>query len=381
MPDPSKPPSDRPADAGAASGPRDTERDAERAAGHAGGARGQSVRGTGSAGNEEQPAGPLESPGALPLEPAAERQPRRGRLWKLAVSLALLALLAWSQDLSGIWSIMRRASPAWLAAAAGVMFVEQTLTAINWGMLLRARGLLVGLGRVVHIFYLSFFLGTWLPSSSGADFVRAWYLARHVSGYEAVGSMLLLRFISLFAFGLFAAAGILALPANVPVEALLLALLLLLGSAGALLIGFTERPRRWTTAVLDAVGLHALARIIGKLHDALHAYREAPGALGLTLGICLLVQFMRILTVYWAGLALGATLPLLDYLVLVPVTALITLIPVSLSGLGVREGSFVWFFGRAGMDEATAFGLGLLVFGLSLVLWIVGAMLYWRERP
>jgi uncharacterized protein (TIRG00374 family) len=261
------------------------------------------------------------------------------------------------------------------------MFAEQTLTAATWGLLLRARGLRVSLGKVIHIFYLSFFLGTWLPSSVGPDFVRTYYLARHVDGYEAVGSMLLLRFINLLGLGIFAVAGIAALPGSVPVEALLLSLLLLAGSAGALAIGFTEGPRKLATAVLETVGLGGLSRVLGKLHDALHAYRGAPGAVVAATVISLAVQFLRILTIYYAGVALGATVPLLVYLVLVPVTTVITLLPISLSGLGVREGAFVWFFGRAGMEDATAFSLGLLVFGLSLVLWVVGAALYWRDKP
>jgi len=45
------------------------------------------------------------------------------------------------------------------------------------------------------------------------------------------------------------------------------------------------------------------------------------------------------------------------------------------------DGAFVYFFGPAGMDPPVAFSLGLLVFGLSLVLWVVGAVLYWRDRP
>ncbi len=302
------------------------------------------------------------------------------------MSVALLALLAWTQDLSGVARVFAAASPGWLLVSAVLMFVEQTLAALTWGMLLAARGLKVGMRTILHIYYLSFFLGTWLPSSTGADFVRTYYLARHVDGYEAVGSMLLLRFISLLGLGLFAVGGIYLVPQElvsheVPAAAMLLAWLLVAGSTGALVVGFTERPRRWVIAVLDAVRLRPLSRILGKLHDALHAYRKAPGALAGALAVLLLVQFGRILTVYFAARALGATVPLSDFLVLVPVTTLITLLPISMAGFGVREGSFVYFFSRVGMAEPVAFGLGLLVFGLSLVLWAVGAVLYWRDRP
>ena len=302
------------------------------------------------------------------------------------MSVALLALLAWTQDLSGVARVFAAASPWWLLVSAVLMFVEQTLTALTWGMLLAARGLKVGMRTILHIYYLSFFLGTWLPSSTGPDFVRTYYLARRVDGYEAVGSMLLLRFISLLGLGLFAVGGIYLVPQQMvshelPAAAMLLAWLLVAGSTGALVVGFTEGPQRWATAVLDAVGLRPLSQILGKLHDALHAYRKAPGVLAGALVVSLLVQFGRILTVYSAARALGATVPLSDFLVLVPVTTLITLLPISMAGFGVREGSFVYFFSRVGMAEPVAFGLGLLVFGLSLVLWAVGAVLYWRDRP
>lgn len=301
--------------------------------------------------------------------------------WKLAVSIALLALLVYTQDLSGVFRIMAQASPKWLLAATVVMFAEQTLTALIWGGLLKARGLAVHIGQILHIYYLSFFLGTWLPSSTGPDFVRAYHLAKHVDGYEAVGSMLLLRFISLLGLGMFAILGILLVPAGLPPAALWLSLFLVAGSTGALIVGFTERPRRWATAILEAVHLGALGRVLGKLHDAMHAYRKEPGALLAATVTSLLVQFLRILTIYFAALSLGAAVPLRDYLVLVPVTTVVTLLPISLAGLGVREGAFVYFFGRAGMDESVAFSLGLLIFGLSLVLWVIGAVLYWLDRP
>ena len=306
---------------------------------------------------------------------------RASAIWKLAVSLSLLGLLVWTQDLGGVGRVLATANPLWLLAATAIMFVEQTLSAMTWGMLLTARGLKVGMGKVLHIYYLSFFLGTWLPSNTGPDFVRAYYLAKHVDGYEAVGSMLLLRFVSLLALGLFAVSGIYLVPSELPPSAMVLAWILVAGSTGAVVVGFTERPRRWATVLLDAIGLRPLSRILGKLHDALHAYRKAPGTLVVALAASLLVQFGRILTVYFAARALGATVPLSDYLVLVPVTTLITLLPISMAGFGVREGSFVYFFSRVGMAESVAFGLGLLVFGLSLVLWAVAAVLYWLDRP
>jgi uncharacterized protein (TIRG00374 family) len=314
---------------------------------------------------------------ALTVPPAGGR--RTG--WKLLFSLALLVVLALTQDLGGVLSLLAGVADGWLAMAIAVVFVEQSITALTWQRLLAARGLHVGLLEILRIYYLSSFIGTWLPSSTGPDVLRAYYLARHVDGYDAVGSMLVLRFVSLLALGVFAVAGIALVPAPLPPEALVLAWLLVAGSAGALMMGLTDTPRRVATAVLEGLRLQRLAAILGKLHAALHAYRRAPGELTVAGVLSLIVQFLRILTVYLAALALGIEVPFAPYLVLVPVTALITLVPISLAGLGVREGAFVYFFSRAGMSEAGAFSLSLMVFGLSLVLWVVGAALYWRDVP
>ncbi|MCH7824029.1 MAG: flippase-like domain-containing protein [Acidobacteria bacterium] len=309
------------------------------------------------------------------------RQQWFSRGWKLLVSIALLAILVWTQDLSDVFQLIRHAHSGWLVLSTLLMLIEQTITAVTWGILLAARRLKVPMLELINIYYMSSFIGTWLPSSTGPDVLRAYYLARYVDGYDAVGSMLVLRFISLLGLGLFAVAGIYLVPSELPPEALLLAWFLVAAGAGALFVGFTERPRRWATAVLEAIGLRRVAAILGKLHGALHAYRKSPGALLVAMFLSMVVQFLRIVTIYYAALALGAGVPFLHYLVLVPVTILISLIPISLAGLGVREGAFVYFFSRVGMSESMAFSLSLLMFGLTLVLWVIGAALYWRDRP
>jgi len=197
---------------------------------------------------------------ALTVPPAGGR--RTG--WKLLFSLALLVVLALTQDLGGVLSLLAGVADGWLAMAIAVVFVEQSITALTWQRLLAARGLHVGLLEILRIYYLSSFIGTWLPSSTGPDVLRAYYLARHVDGYDAVGSMLVLRFVSLLALGVFAVAGIALVPAPLPPEALVLAWLLVAGSAGALMMGLTDTPRRVATAVLEGLRLQRLAAILGK---------------------------------------------------------------------------------------------------------------------
>ncbi|MFQ5742146.1 MAG: lysylphosphatidylglycerol synthase transmembrane domain-containing protein [Acidobacteriota bacterium] len=305
---------------------------------------------------------------------------RRNWLWKSAVSILLMALLFWTVSFRKVLSTLLSVDPLLLGAAAAVQFLEQGLTAVAWTLLLRARNIDLSLARVVYLHFMGVFVGTLLPSSSGTDVVRTYYLARTISGYEAVGSMLVLRLTGLLALGMVAVVGIQLVPSQLPWSALVLVGVLIAMVAFALALALTDAPGRWASALLGRLGLPRLARVAEQLHQTLVGYRRARGHLLMVGALALLVQLLRIITTYYAARALGATLPLRYYLALVPVVILLTLLPVSAAGLGVREGSFVFFFTRAGMTQPQAMGTGLLVFALHLLLAAIGGVLYWRDK-
>lgn len=67
-------------------------------------------------------------------------------------------------------------------------------------------------------------------------------------------------------------------------------------------------------------------------------------------------------------------------LAVVPLVTLLTLLPVSLNGLGLREGGFVFFLGQLGIPQAQALALSLLVFGLTLLFSLAGGVCLLFER-
>ena len=76
------------------------------------------------------------------------------------------------------------------------------------------------------------------------------------------------------------------------------------------------------------------------------------------------------------GAGIGIKLPLPFYFVSLPLVILITLIPISFNGIGVREGAFIYFFGLKGVGAEPALGLGLLFFSVQVALSLIGGMAY-----
>ena len=128
-----------------------------------------------------------DRPSGRPAAPArGARLPSAGTVVRLVVALGLTAFILWKSDPALVWGIAAGARPGPLLAAVLLVIVDRTLMAWRWLWLLvpfatspaepgRPR---VGLWAVLHVFFVSSFVGTFLPASVGADAVRATSLAR-----------------------------------------------------------------------------------------------------------------------------------------------------------------------------------------------------------
>jgi uncharacterized membrane protein YbhN (UPF0104 family) len=114
----------------------------------------------------------------------------------------------------------------------------------------------------------------------------------------------------------------------------------------------------------------ALAR---SLSNSLTLFAVQPRLLLATTGLSLLVQAANVMLVWLVGQAIAAPVPASYYWILVPMVSLLTLLPVSLNGMGVREGGTVLFLAPLGVSQATALSLALLWFSVFAAASLCGA--------
>jgi uncharacterized protein (TIRG00374 family) len=232
------------------------------------------------------------------------------------------------------------------------------------------------LGAVMHIFFVSSFVGNFLPSVGG-DVYRAYQLAQvGVRSSEAAASVLMDRMIGVLSMVVVAAVALLFLR-GLELPGLVPALLLVTAAcAAAAAVVFSDAVADRAVRVLELQPFTPAQAAGRRLIDAIRRYDRHQAALLLTLGLSVAVQLLRVVQAYCLGRALDVTLPMIVYFGFIPVITLIMQLPITVAGLGTTQYAFEWMFGRAGVPSAVTFALSILFLALGTVGNLPGGLLY-----
>lgn len=304
-----------------------------------------------------------------------------GRIFRVLVAAGLTTYLLWRSDPSAVLHASARADLTWILVSVALVFVDRSLMADRWIRLLcivepRNRP---PLKRLLEIFFVSTFAGTFLPASIGGDAVRAYSLSRErVSGADAVATVFMDRMLGVVSLLLMGLAGLFLARGLATNRVVLASLVLTAGvSTATTLMIFSERIGTGLMRLASAVPIAALQRASGGILESVRRYARHHTALLVVLASSVAVQILRVVQAYCLGRALGIEAGLAVYFAFIPLILLVMLLPVTINGLGTGQAAFVWFFARAGVEGAPALALSILfVLALQLVGNLPGAVIY-----
>jgi glycosyltransferase 2 family protein len=305
--------------------------------------------------------------------------PSGSALARLAVAAGLTAYILWISNPAAALEALTRADWRWIAAAVALVLADRTLNAYRWLVLLRpVTSSRPPLSAVLRVFFVSTFVGTFLPASVGGDAVRAVALARHGVGLaDSVASVLADRVfgaLSILLVGAIAAAFAPAsIPGWLPPATVAIAIAAFAGVGLGLFSETTEGLALW---LLRRLTRGRVLTAGTNLLESLRRYGRSGGALLNVLGGSISVQLLRIVQAWLLGRALGIELGLAPYLVYIPVILLIMLLPITVNGIGTSQAAFVWLFAESGVGAADAFALSVLFVALGVVGNLPGGILY-----
>jgi uncharacterized protein (TIRG00374 family) len=300
------------------------------------------------------------------------------RVARLAVAGGLTAYILWKSHPREVFGAAAGAAWRPLVAALLLVLVDRVLMAYRWVVLLYTLDPAdrPPLPAILRIFFLSTFMGTFLPSVGG-DAVRVYAISKHkVRGGDAVASVFMDRMLGVASLFLMALAGLL-LARDLAGNWVILASLGVAAIAClvTLLLVFSERADRFTSSILTR--LPAAVQHGGQLVlESVQRYAAHHVQLVKVLICSVAVQALRVLQAYYLGRAIGIEAPLGTYFAFLPLILLVMLLPVTVSGLGTGQAAFLWFFARAGVPAAAAFALSVLFIGLGIAGNLPGGILY-----
>lgn len=301
---------------------------------------------------------------------------------KAIVSVGLLALLFSRVDVSRLWSVARNASVVWLAAALLLYLAMVLSSAVRWGVLLRALHVRLPFSFLTQSFLVATFFNNFLPSNIGGDVIRITDTAPAAGSKTLATTVVLIdRGLGLLGLALMAATGaslmkrmaldpvgpgvlwtgfgvgaIVAMPA-----------LLMPDMVARLLQPLRVFHQEWVDARIE------------KLTYALTRFKETPAALA----VCFLgaVVVQAILVLFYVAIARSMHIPIgfAELAVIVPISFIVQMIPLSLNGFGIREATFGFYFTRLGLPLESALLVSFVGAALIMLFSLSGGVAYLRR--
>jgi hypothetical protein len=301
---------------------------------------------------------------------------------KAAVSVGLLYLLFSRVDVSRLWSVARQASPALLASAV-LLYVSVILVSTwRWRTLLRAQHVELPFAFLTQSFLVATFFNNFLPSNIGGDVIRITDTAKVVGSRTLATTVVLIdRGLGLLGLALMAASG----------ASLMHHMVVGRVGPGVLWAGFGLGATIATPALLYPDMVTRLLQPLRVFHQewvdarlekltfALTKFKETPTALAECFAGAVAVQ--AILVAFYLAIARSMHIPIgfAELAVIVPVSFIVQMIPLSVNGFGVREATFGFYFTRLGLPLESALLVSFMGAALMMVVSLSGGIAYLRR--
>jgi uncharacterized protein (TIRG00374 family) len=300
------------------------------------------------------------------------------RAIRLAVSGALIAWVLRGVDLSRVGEVVAGANVPLIVVAFLSYFVGYVASVARWRVLLAAQGVTPRFSYLYWSFMVGMFFNQLLPSTIGGDLARYKYTAAGGRG-AALSAVLLDRAFGSISLVAFAALGFALsgsseiLPARLPQT---IAVLLCIGLV-ALAFAFcwpeqTLRPARRAIAAWP----QRLRERLEGLFDAAAAFGGRYDVIFAALSWSLVLQTIVIGHYYAVGVALGLNVPLHAYAFIVPLAIVVMALPISVNGIGVREGILGYLLGLHGVDPNTSLVFAWVLYAMLLAHGLLGGIVF-----
>ena len=282
-------------------------------------------------------------------------------LARILITALILTLIFRNIEFNNVKDIIFHADIKLLILAVLFQLLSTLLAGYRWGRVMKK----LSFGQKSDFYMYSYFKGSFfnqgLPTSIGGDAIRVLDVA--TKGHRKRDA-----FIGVFIDRILGLAGLLILnlvanyflPDLLPENLfLMINLIVLSGLVG--FIGFIYIHK------IKALNKNRLLNYIFRVSEKLNTVLIDARAISFHLIVGLLIHLFSIINIYLVGQSVGLEYDLLTIAVIVPPVILLTLIPVSLAGWGIREGAMIGLFGLIGGVAANVLSMSIL-YGIILII-------------
>lgn len=289
---------------------------------------------------------------------------------KLLFSLGLMAVLFWKADTAMLARHIFNMSPLMLVLSALLILVAVAIRAYRWSAMMSAYKVKLSFRKSFELIQIGNFYGQFLPMTVGGDVVRTWQAHRDGLPIRAsIHTVLLDRWFGFVSL-----------------------LVIILGSIPALPQTFLKSGAGWLLAMLAFLALVGLGsvlvldQVVGRWHHIKilaeastfsKSARQFSANISLSIPIfiaSIATHLLSIVAIKVLADGMGAHVSFYQMLILMPPVMLLTMLPISLAGWGVREGAMIFALAYVGVPHEQALAVSILLGIVSLVISLPGGL-------
>lgn len=304
---------------------------------------------------------------------------------KIVISLGLITFLIWKISPGRLVPHLRNMNLPFLLGAVAVFFVSSCLGSLQWHLLLRAGGIKLTPAKTFRLYFVGLFFNNFFPTNVGGDAVKIFDVTRDGNDPHQVFAITFLdRVIGISGLCILALMASLLLARVRTVYNLPVYILIFVGCiTPILLLALNRRLSRAVRMFFSRLNVWKLGERFNMIFGHLGSFRAFRSLMLNVLLLSLVVQFLRVATHVLVGRALGVELTagtVLSFYVFIPLLGLVMVLPISLNGLGVREGAGILLFTTVGLSNEQALLLEFITYVVMVAVSLTGGIFFLRRH-
>lgn len=312
--------------------------------------------------------------------------PKKVKSWifsviRIVIALGLLVFLIKTQlkDFSRALQIIQSGSIPFLTLSFLMHFFGILITTIRWNILLRTQKIICSNNFLLSSVLIGFFFNNFLPTSIGGDIYRIYDTskAQNSSIPKSTSVIIVERSTGVLSASIYLVVSLFLGFTHVQANSVITPIIVLL-LISILLIILMLFPEKFKLNVLfnKIKFLHRFRDKLKQMYDTFISFKKYKTSMSIALFLSFALQFCVILNYYLCARAFDVDLPLISFLFIVPLVATISMIPISMGGIGIRENSLVFLMVALGVPNQKSAIVSLVLFIMLLVPGLAGGIIY-----
>jgi len=282
-------------------------------------------------------------------------------------------------------TLYRDSEKSYILLAFITFVLINVLGALRWRFILSSLGVDIRVKETVYTYFSSLFFNIFFPSLLGGDAFRGFALSyRYKKTFKVLSSVVMDRFSGAFALGIVALFAYLLGVSKIKEYNMLIAIGAFLAVDIFMVIVLFNK---YLSNYINKYGKgNILKERIAKLYNELYFFRDNPKVFFISLIYSCAIQAAICVTFFILSKAFFINADIIYFFMLVPLVQFVSVLPVSIAGIGTREAAAIYFFSKIGINNSVALSISFSFLFITIITGVIGGVIYvmvyhrWLER-